>query len=78
MNVNILHAVYKCRLCGGKFRTAQAGEKPATRCMQMLHVGLLNPDPMAPTMTTTHRCGGDHAGSLGVADFLGWEKEAEE
>ena len=43
----ILDAMYKCRLCGKKFRKAQAGEKVATRCM-------------------------------GLADFLGWEKEGEE
>lgn len=74
----ILDAMYKCRLCGKKFRKAQAGEKVATRCMDMLHVGLLNPEPMAPTMTTTHHCRGDHDGSMGLADFLGWEKEGEE
>lgn len=72
-----LGACYKCRLCGQKFLGGKAGEEVAERCMEMLHVGLLNPEPMAPTMTTTHRCGGDHAGSLGLADFLGWEKEDE-
>lgn len=73
-----LHAVYKCRLCGGTFATATTGEEKATRCMEMLHVGLLNPEPMAPAMTMTHHCRGDHAGSLGLADFLGWEKEPDE
>lgn len=73
-----LHAVYKCRLCDEIYSTAETGEKMATRCMEMLHVGLLNPEPMAPTMTMTHRCGGDHAGSLGVADFLGWQAEGDE
>lgn len=73
-----LHAVYKCRLCGKKYLIGvKTGPENAELCMAMLHVGRLNPDPMAPTMTATHYCGGDFAasGGLGLADFLGWQKE---
>jgi hypothetical protein len=65
-----LRAVYKCRLCGEKFTAGKTGLiVNAERCMEMLHVGLLNPEPMAPTMTTTHYCGRDYdpAGGLGLA-----------
>lgn len=74
-----LRAVYKCRLCDEIYRTAETGEEMATRCMQMLHVGLLNPEPMAPTMTMTHNCRfAPYTGSLGLADFLGWQREQDE
>ena len=72
-------ALYKCRLCGEVFQiSATTGEKLAERCMVELNVGLVCTVPTAPTMTWTHNCGGDHAGSLGMADFLGWKKEGQE
>ncbi len=72
-----LHAVYKCRLCGKKYLAGKTGPENAERCMVMLNVGLLNPDATAPTMTATHYCGADYdaSGGLGLADFLGWQKE---
>ena len=71
-----MQAVYKCRLCGEVFASgATTGEKVANTCMVYLHAGVVGVEPMAPTMTTTHTCGGDHAGSLGLADFQGWKKE---
>lgn len=75
----VYKALYKCRLCGQVFHTsATNNEKMVERCMIELHAGLVCTVPMAPTMTETHDCGGGHAGSLGMADFLGWEKEDQE
>lgn len=72
-------ALYKCRLCGEVFQNGvTTGENMAERCMIELNAGLVCTVPMAPTMTETHNCGGDHAGSLGLADFLGWKKEDHE
>lgn len=67
-------AIYKCRLCGEVYESgATTGKEVAERCMVELNVGIRGTVPMAPTMTETHDCGGDHAGSLGLADFQGWE-----
>lgn len=67
-------AVYKCRLCGEVFAvTGTADKKTAQECTWALCLGIIHTDPLAPTMTDVHNCGGDHAGSLGLADFQGWE-----
>lgn len=68
--------IYKCRLCGETYKTGiTTGEKMAERCMIELVCGIRGTVAMAPSMTTTHYCGGDHAGSLGLADFQGWKAE---
>ena len=71
-----MRAVYKCRLCGEVFAGVETGStKTARTCMVYLNAGVKAVDPLAPTMTKAHECGGDHAGSLGLADFQGWENE---
>ena len=71
-------AIYKCRLCGAVYANgATTGKDVAERCMVELTCGISGTVPMAPTMNETHDCGGDHAGSLGLADFLGWEMEGQ-
>jgi hypothetical protein len=66
-------------MCGETYHSgANASEKLAERCMLELNVGLVSLAPMAPRMTETHHCGGAHAGSLGLADFLGWVAEESE
>lgn len=73
-----MKAIYKCRLCG---ETYQAGEPAdlttAACCMSELIYGICGTVPGAPTMHTTHCCGGDHTGSIGLADFQGWEKRTD-
>lgn len=67
-------AIYKCRLCGETYRSGTTtGRDIAHACMVELNLGLVGTVALAPTMTETHNCGGDHAGSLGLADFQGWE-----
>lgn len=74
-----MKAIYKCRLCGAIYGNSIPINKTlAARSMVELNVGLVRTEPQAPTMTETHLCGGDHAGSLGLADFQGWQAEAEE
>lgn len=74
-----MRAVYKCRLCGETYTNGCHGAvNTAEVRMQYLHAGVVCPLPMTPTKTETHYCGGPHAGSLGLADFQGWEKEKEE
>lgn len=68
-------AIYKCRLCGQVFHNGTStGEKLATRCMVEMVAGICGTVAMAPRMHETHYCGGQHAGSLGLADFQGWKK----
>lgn len=70
-----MRAVYKCRLCGRVYTSVEtASRKMARTCMVYLHAGVRGVEPMAPAMTATHLCGGS-AGSLGLADFQGWENE---
>lgn len=72
-------AVYKCRLCGATYRPgATTGKEIAEKCMVGLIAGLKGIIPQASTMTEMHRCGGDHSGSLGLADFQGWEAVEDE
>lgn len=72
-----MKAIYKCRLCGEVYQNgAHADKEVAGLLMVELNVGLVT--PRAPTMTETHTCGGDHAGSLGLADFLGFQGEGAE
>lgn len=72
-----MKAMYKCRLCGEVFcnSTHTSNKKLVHRLMVELTAGLLSTEPLAPQKTEIHHCGGDHAGSLGLADFQGWEKE---
>lgn len=71
-----MKAVYKCRLCGEIFCHGYSYEEDvAQRCMVELNVGIQGTVLMAPYITETHHCGGEHAGSLGMADFQGWKKE---
>jgi hypothetical protein len=47
--------------------------------MTELTAGIHATIPGAPTMTATHHCGGDYDdGDMGLADFQGWVKEAQE
>lgn len=72
-------AVYKCRLCGAVFNyNATTTAKIAEACLVQLHVNVKGVIPNAPNLTETHHCGGGHEGDLGLADFQGWEKEANE
>ena len=71
-----MKAIYKCRLCGEVYQNGVCGAKKlAERCMVELNARLVSTAPMAPAMTETHYCGGNHAGSLGLADFQGWQEE---
>jgi len=69
-------AVYKCRLCGQTYQNGVTVDfRTAANCISELVYGICGTAPEAQTMLTTHSCGGDHAGSIGLADFQGWEKE---
>ena len=66
-------SVYKCRLCGCIYRNGgTTGLTIAEASLAEIHVGICGTVPMAPRKTETHHC---DDGSLGVADFLGWEME---
>lgn len=69
-----MKAVYKCRLCGERYKSGTTtGPEVAERCMVEMNAGFFGTIAQAPRKTETHRCGGPLAGSLGLADFLGWE-----
>lgn len=72
-----MKAMYKCRLCGEVFCSGieTGNERLAYRLMVEMTAGLVSTDPLAPQKTRIHHCGGAHAGSLGLADFQGWEEE---
>lgn len=67
-------ARYKCRLCGEVFRNTVCTEKKtAQECIVAVCLGIVHTDPLAPQLYETHDCKGTHAGSLGLAEFQGWE-----
>lgn len=67
---------YKCRMCGATYAVGPNTDKDiADLCMAELNVGVVGTVAMAPTLTDTHNCTGEHAGSLGLADFIGWRKQ---
>lgn len=67
-------AIYKCRLCGAVYRNGTTtGEAVATAHMVELSAGICSTAPLAPRKIETHYCGGQFAGSLGAADFCGWQ-----
>ena len=68
------HATYKCRLCGAKFTQGVTGKEKAIAHITELTVGLRSVSLPLICETVPHNCVGNHAGSLGMADFLGWEK----
>lgn len=73
-----IKAIYKCRLCGEVYHNGTVtGEKVALACITEMAVGIRVYRPQAPQMTEPHCCGGNHAGSIGLADFQGWEKEGQ-
>ncbi len=66
---------YKCRLCCEEFYGPASTTDLDTAVTAMVHlvVGIRGVHPLAPPLTKAHECGGDHKGSLGLADFQGWE-----
>ena len=69
-------AIYKCRLCGAVYHNGTCtGGEVAARCMALLNAGITGIEPLTPSITETHYCGGQFAGSLGLADFQGWRME---
>jgi hypothetical protein len=66
-------AMYKCRLCGQVYHTITASEELAQDTMVGLTEEFYGSAPMPVWPTETHYCGGDHAGSMGLADLLGWD-----
>lgn len=67
-------AIYKCRLCGAVYKSgATTGEAMAEAHMLEMSAGLCGTVPMAPRKIEMHRCGGKYTGSLGAADFCGWQ-----
>ena len=71
------NATYKCRLCGTVFHKGiPDNESRAMVITTMIAAGVHITDTLAPTPQTVHVCGGRYADSIGLADFLGWEKEA--
>lgn len=71
-------AIYKCRLCGAVYHNGQtAHESVAAGSLEEMTLDMCGQYPDAPLKTNMHRCGGDYAGSLGLADFLGWSNADE-
>ncbi len=66
---------YKCRLCGAEFYgpVTTSDKGTAVSCLVHMVAGIRGAIPEAPGSTLMHICGGDHEGSMGLADFQGWE-----
>ena len=66
-------AMYKCRLCGNRYPCMGTGSKEIAykTVVQLTALGY-SLESLAPTMTAPHLC---PSGSVGIADFQGWEKE---
>ena len=69
------NATYKCRLCGEVFHKGQPdNESRAMVTATMIAAGVHITDTLAPQPQTVHMCRGRYADSMGLADFLGYEK----
>lgn len=69
-------AIYKCRLCGGVYESGKpVHENAAEMAMLQFNIGITGLLPDAPRMTDTHLCGGQFAGSMGLAVFQGYKQE---
>lgn len=67
-------AIYKCRICGQKYTSGATTCKDiAYRTVVELTAMGYSVEAQAPTMTAPHICQGERG--VGVADFLGWEKD---
>lgn len=70
----MLRPVYKCRLCGEAFGFARAYSKD--EAFEDL-AGHVFGEPMVcidtPRLLETHICQGPYAGSVGLADLLGYK-----
>lgn len=67
-------AIYKCRLCGGKFESAAVkGAEIAIKHMLIVTTGYTPAEYIGTPITETsmHSCKG---GSMGLADFIGFRK----
>lgn len=73
-------ATYKCRLCGAVYHRGGPADEESRALVTatMIAAGVKISDPMAPTPQAVHVCRGRYADSIGVADFLGFEKETKE
>ena len=68
-------ATYKCRLCGEVYhKDSPVDESRAMVTATMIAVGVQIHDTQAPTPQAVHMCHGRYADSMGLADFLGYEK----
>lgn len=70
-------ALYKCRLCGAEYYapTYTTDQDTAASTMVHLNAGVRGANHMQPNPTGTHVCAGEHTGSLGLSDFLGWKAD---
>lgn len=68
-------AIYKCRLCGATHYARTVEVERADSHLAEITAGILSVSVPQMTLLRRHYCGGDHAGSLGLADFLGWQKQ---
>lgn len=69
-------AKFKCRLCKKEFNTVITGNHDlAFSIAAQLTVNGTSVMAQAPCMTQPHCC---LDGSIGIADFLGWEYKGEE
>ena len=70
--------IYRCRLCGMTYKTTPTDNaEDAEQVMQDHTHGMVCTILGAPRILETHACTGTHAGSMGLADFLGLEAEGD-
>jgi len=68
-------ALFKCRLCGETFTTAIAGGRKAAERAALFASMEKVSEPQAPTLHDIHIC---ENGGIGIADFLGFKKGADD
>lgn len=74
------HAMFKCRLCGERYwnGTVTTDRDLVFRETILRLLGVKTTTPMTPDLMEPHKCDGYlFDGSIGVADFLGWEEKKE-
>lgn len=77
MSATFYHQVYKCRKCGEEFKPVKTHNFDIAIDDMNNLIGRINGErikyrPLAPILYEQHCC---RNGDLGVADFIGYEKE---
>ena len=73
----VYNQIYKCRKCGAEFCPVTVSNRESAcadmdNCIDRANAEPITPMHLAPTLYAKHYC---ENGDIGVADFIGYEKQ---